>query len=187
MRRLALFLCLCGACGDGAGGAGGPDVAVPGREGARKSAALVRAERRAYDGAPPVIPHQNFGMNCTNCHTDAGVDLPGVGFSPPMPHERTAGLSATSRCVQCHLFRATGDLFRGNAFAGLRQDLRAGGRQNPLAPPVMPHPVRMRENCLACHSGPAAREEIRTPHPERARCTQCHVERTTPLLFSRSD
>ena len=24
------------------------------------------------------------------------------------------------------------------------------------APPVMPHPVFMRENCVACHSGPAA-------------------------------
>ena len=54
---------------------------------------------------------------------------------------------------------------------------------NPLAPPVMPHSAFMRENCLACHSGPAAREEIRTPHPERPRCGQCHVQQVTRDLF----
>ena len=31
------------------------------------------------------------------------------------------------------------------------------------------------ENCVACHSGPAAVAEIRTKHPERANCRQCHV------------
>jgi cytochrome c-type protein NapB len=41
----------------------------------------------------------------------------------------------------------------------------------------------MRENCAACHAGPAAREEIRTSHPERTRCRQCHVEVTARSEF----
>ena len=41
----------------------------------------------------------------------------------------------------------------------------------------------MRENCLACHTGPAVRQEIATTHPERSRCRQCHVEETSRSEF----
>ncbi len=159
-------------------------VGVPGREGAYKSAAVVRAERRAYDGAPPVIPHENFAITCTACHNLEGIDVPDVGYAPPSPHEGTIGMSAVSRCRQCHLFRETDEVLVVNGFAGLRQDLRAGGRLYGGAPPVIPHKAFMRENCAACHTGPAAREEIRTSHPERLRCRQCHVETTTRETFS---
>lgn len=150
-----------------------------------KSPASVRAQRRAFDGAPPVIPHRNFGSPCGECHQEVGVEVAGVGFSPPSPHEATRGLSALSRCRQCHVEQQISTPFAGNSFAGLRQDLRRGRRLNPQAPPVMPHPVFMRENCSACHSGPAAREEIRTTHPERSRCQQCHVEQRAIALFGR--
>jgi len=150
-------------------------LSVPGREGASKSAALVRAERRAYDGAPPTIGHENFGIECSSCHSKEGMSVEGVGFAPPMPHEQTDGMSAISRCRQCHVFVQTDALFVSSNFSGLRQDLRRGSRLSDASPPVMPHSKFMRENCLACHSGPAAREEIRTSHPERARCSQCHV------------
>jgi cytochrome c-type protein NapB len=66
-------------------------------------------------------------------------------------------------------------VFQANDFEPLRQDLRPGSRAHPGAPPVIPHKVFMRENCLSCHSGPGGREEIRTTHPERTRCMQCHV------------
>ncbi len=150
-------------------------VRVPGGEGRLKSAASVRASRRAFDGAPPVIPHQPFGAGCVACHTADGIEVPDVGFAPPMPHATTGGMSAISRCEQCHLWRQTDDLFTQSSFRGLTQDLRHGERQSDTAPPRIPHQVFMRENCLACHSGKAAREEIRTSHPERARCQQCHV------------
>ena len=74
-------------------------------------------------------------------------------------------------------------MFVANAFVGLRQDLRKGQRLTDYSPPVIPHKTFMRENCTACHTGPAAREEIRTPHPERARCRQCHVAVTTLATF----
>lgn len=160
-------------------------VPVPGREGALKTAALARAQRRMYDGAPPVIPHERFSSDCTACHTERGMDVEGTGFAPPMPHEPTAGLSATSRCTQCHVFQLTDALFVASTFDGLRQDLRRGERLHDLAPPVIPHRVFMRENCVACHSGPAAREEIRSSHPERTRCLQCHVERVATDTFRR--
>jgi len=163
---------------------GSPErVDVPDRPGAQKSTASVRAERRAFDGAPPVIAHEDFGMDCNSCHTIEGMDLGDEGFAPPFPHQRTLGMSAVSRCQQCHVFNNSDTLFASNSFSGLRQDLRRGARLNPLAPPTLPHRTLMRENCLACHSGPAAREEVRTDHPERTRCVQCHVPVTTRLAF----
>lgn len=161
------------------------EVAVPGKEGAVKTAASLRAERRAYDGAPPVIPHRNFAITCTECHDLEGMEVEGVGYAPPSPHEGTLGMSAISRCRQCHVFAVTEATFASNSFAGLRQDLRHGGKLHELAPPTLPHKTFMRENCTACHSGPAAREEIRTSHPERARCVQCHVAVTTRATFDR--
>ena len=161
-------------------------VAVPGADGAVKTAAFERAERRAFDGAPPIVPHQNFGMTCTECHDLQGMEVEGVGFAPPSPHEATLGMSAFSRCQQCHVFSVADGEFKGNTFAGLSQDLRRGARLNPFAPPTLPHKTFMRENCTACHSGPAAREEIRTDHPERPRCQQCHVPVTTRKTFTQS-
>lgn len=161
-------------------------VGVPGAGGALKTSALERAERRAFDGAPPVIPHVNFGMTCIQCHNLEGMEVEDVGFAPPSPHETTQGMSQFSRCRQCHVFSVADDEFKGNTFAGLRQDLRRGARLNPFAPPTLPHSTFMRENCVACHSGPAAREEIRTDHPERPRCQQCHVSVETRATFARS-
>jgi hypothetical protein len=167
-----------------AGCAGPPErVDVPDRPGVQKSAATVRAERRAYDGAPPVIAHENFGIECNSCHTLEGIDLGDEGLAPPFPHQRTLGMSAVSRCQQCHVFSNSDDVFAANSFSGLRQDLRHGARLNQLAPPTIPHRTLMRENCIACHAGPAAREEIRNDHPERTRCRQCHVPVTTRLVF----
>jgi len=161
-------------------------VAVPGHPGALKTVAALRAQRRAFDGAPPVIPHTRFGASCTSCHTTAGISLPGVGFAPPMPHARTKGMHGELRCNQCHVWQTTQEVWRESDFQGLRQDLRRGKRAFVTSPPVMPHSLQMRENCQACHAGPAAREEIRCDHPERVRCTQCHVPRTTATEFVRS-
>ncbi|MCB9832640.1 MAG: hypothetical protein H6807_09205 [Planctomycetes bacterium] len=148
-----------------------------------KSAAETRAARRAYDGAPPVIPHLDFNLDCVECHGSQGVEVAGVGFSPPSPHDATSGLSDQARCRQCHLWRNTAEEFRENLFVGLRQDLRHGRRLHGLAPPVIPHQVFMRENCHACHDGKAAREAIRCSHPERLRCTQCHLEQRSTTTF----
>jgi cytochrome c-type protein NapB len=160
-------------------------VPVPGHSGAVKTSASLRAERRAYDGAPPVVPHGAIG-NCLNCHKPGGMEVPGLGFAPPNPHLATSEASGEfARCNQCHVHRESDSLFAASEFAGLRQDLRKGTRAHELAPPVIPHDLHLRRDCQACHTGPAAREELRCPHPERTRCTQCHVERVARDEFAR--
>ena len=161
-------------------------VAVPDREGAVKSTASVRAERRAYDGAPPTVPHESFGAACTGCHDERGQSVTGVGFAPTSPHDNTSKAGATPRCRQCHVFRTTDDLFVASEYEGLPQDLAAGDRATAGAPPRIPHRILMRENCVACHDGPGAREEIRTTHAERWRCRQCHVPITDGDVFEGS-
>lgn len=188
MIRIAIsvlcFACLA-ACGESADKPG-PNVAVPGQDGRLKSDAVTRAARRAYDGSPPVIAHAAIGANCIQCHNERGMEVPGLGYAPASPHEKTAGLSALSRCEQCHVYRNTDGIFAATSFEPLGQDLRKGTRLYGGAPPVIPHLVQMRENCSACHTGPAAREEIRCSHPERARCLQCHVPSWTTAEFARS-
>ena len=163
------------SCGDD-GTNGAPDR---GKLAQSKTPAVKRALRRAYDGAPPTIPHADFGSNCTSCHNAQGLHVPDVGFAPPMPHAQTAGLSSIARCKQCHVYKSIDEVFKKSDYTGFPQDLRSGKRQHSEAPPVIPHPVFMRENCQACHSGLAAREEIRCSHPERVRCVQCHLEQST--------
>lgn len=154
----------------------------PGRAGA-PDRFQVRAARRAYDGAPPVIPHPPLGGSCTNCHAEAARELPGLGVAPPNPHRHTPGLSAASRCEQCHVFRRSDDLFALSSFHGLAQSPRRGERLSAHAPPVLPHGVFMREDCNACHAGPSARAELRCSHPERGRCLQCHAQAVTRDTF----
>ena len=64
----------------------------------RPEARRLRAERRAYDGAPPTIPHpiaERNAVACMSCHVD-GLKLVDK-IAPPMPHK------AYASCVQCHV------------------------------------------------------------------------------------
>lgn len=144
------------------------------------SASALRAERRAYDGAPPVIPHPPLGGTCTNCHAEEARILPGVGIAPPNPHLHTPGLSVASRCQQCHVFKNADTVLVASTFQPLRQEHRRGDRLYPGAPPTVPHALFMREDCNACHDGPTARPEIRCSHPERLHCLQCHARTALP-------
>jgi cytochrome c-type protein NapB len=51
----------------------------------------------------------------------------------------------------------------------------------PASPPPIPHALQMRENCRACHAGPGAVAELRTTHPERVTCRQCHALGAPPV------
>jgi nitrate reductase cytochrome c-type subunit len=135
----------------------------------------VRAQRRAFDGAPPVIPHVPFGADCVTCHTSTGQAIPTVGAAPANPHLGDPRVGALENCRQCHLFVRATTTFQDNTFEGLPQERHNTDRAYPLAPPMTPHPLNMRANCIACHSGPAARPEIVCTHPERANCLQCHL------------
>ena len=150
-----------------------PALATAGQEGKE------RMERRLFDGAPPVVPHEDFG-DCTDCHYEEGTEVPDVGFAPASPH---ANLEV--RCVQCHVLRTADGLFAANTFTAFRGEMGQTERPSTAAPPVIPHGVFMRGNCAGCHTGEWSREWIRTSHPERVRCRQCHVERRTAARFAR--
>ncbi len=125
---------------------------------------------RLYFGAPPTIPHDaGPDMNeCLICHDD-----PDMGV-PLTPHPTRL------RCRQCHVAGEEGleespGVFRSNRVTGLPRPVKRAWKVQPSGPPVMPHPVLLRERCLACHAPEAREDVISTTHPERLRCRQCHV------------
>lgn len=134
---------------------------------------------RAYYGAPPYIPHPVDddstigGKACLKCHENGGYVNKYDAFAPVVPHPEKVN------CRQCHAAVKTEKLFRSNSFDQQREKQPAIHQKALVSsPPVIPHPLEMREDCLSCHAGPAAKEEIRTTHPERVNCRQCHALNT---------
>lgn len=144
-------------------------------EAARARSLVARAARRAYDGAPPELPHsEDFGgtLACLDCHESGRVI--GNRVARPMSHQ------PMTNCTQCHVSRrpeALTDLEPPvpvvQGFVGLLSP-GPGLRMSPGAPPTMPHTSLLRVRCLSCH-GENGYEGLRTDHPSRASCTQCHL------------
>ncbi|MHC5113014.1 MAG: nitrate reductase cytochrome c-type subunit [Planctomycetota bacterium] len=129
-----------------------------------------RADLRAYNGAPPVIPHavdQIDSASCLACHR-AGLRTGDVRAGR-MPHEEYAS------CTQCHVERSAPPtaLLALNTFDGTPAPT-GGTRAWTGAPPTIPHATIMRSDCMSCH-GPSGPLGLRTSHPERLSCTQCHA------------
>jgi cytochrome c-type protein NapB len=128
--------------------------------------------RRAYPGAPPVIPHPvgdalAEGKACLPCHADGGWAPAFGAYAPVVPHPELQS------CGQCHVTQRVTSVFRPAEWSTAAPP-RIGRGALPGGPPPIPHGLQMRENCLACHAGPGAIAEIRTSHPERVNCRQCH-------------
>lgn len=132
-------------------------------------------KNRAYHGAPPSIPHavkmeRNMGGNtCLKCHENGGFTEKFKAYTPVTPHPELVN------CRQCHVPQKTQKLFK--EFRYRKVTVPKTGINNALitSPPVIPHQIQLRENCLSCHAGPSAPKEIRVSHPERINCRQCHV------------
>lgn len=149
--------------------------------GAKAVDLAARAQRRAYDGAPPTIPHpvrQSAASECKACH-ERGIQLAGR-TAPAYPHRDY------EVCVQCHAMEQPATPW-GTASAGLAPDPRAGAnsfeglaapeegpRWTGIAPPQIPHRTFMHERCDSCH-GPTGRNAMRSTHPDRQNCEQCHA------------
>jgi cytochrome c-type protein NapB len=147
-------------------------------EAERAQAISERAARRAFDGAPPVVPHpipQDSSFACLACHGRGLVikDRIASKMSHP-PH---------ASCTQCHVLAGGLDLpvraaalrepLAANEFMALTTPTR-GIRAWPQAPPTVPHSTHMRDDCMSCH-GPRGLFGLRTPHPDRQSCLQCHA------------
>lgn len=174
-------------------------VAIPPGEPRERSAHPRTLARyrflRAYPGAPPRIPHgftaDEFRTGaCNTCHERGGYSPRFNAYVPVTPHPEMPA------CLQCHVGR---DEVTGVSLPDLdpstvcRQCHAPGASRwaegsidwNPQpwpqlttaaeGVPSIAHDLFFRGNCLACHSGPSAVEEIRTTHPDRAGCRQCHV------------
>lgn len=139
----------------------------------KQEALRERAARRAFDGAPPTVPHpidQQSAASCLACHGTGwkAGNLVAVRMSHPV----------YANCIQCHVESNSREPSGNgtpvpNEFVGV---VRAGPGERAWlgAPPVIPHPSWMREACASCH-GVLGRPGLRTTHPWRTSCTQCHA------------
>ena len=146
----------------------------------RRIAVSTRNSRRAYDGAPPTVPHaitQRSAGACMTCHGNQGGQPVIAGKVPPrMSHAFHAS------CTQCHVpAGGPGDGVESDAFGiAVANDFEGrdssgkGARAHQLAPPTIPHHTLMREDCYSCH-GAGRVNAITTSHPDRQSCTQCHA------------
>ena len=129
---------------------------------------------RAYDGAPPVIPHQVLsetgigGKGCLQCHENGGFVAQFSAFAPITPHPDYLN------CKQCHVPVNTTSLFVASNFSRSEPKGKSKGVLDG-SPPAVPHDLQVRGSCLSCHGGPSAPKEIRVSHPERVNCLQCHA------------
>jgi cytochrome c-type protein NapB len=115
---------------------------------------------------------------CLQCHRH-GIVLEGR-VAPAMSHEPLPS------CTQCHAPApeldnpVTPAVVVANGFVGQAAADR-GERAWQGAPPAIPHPTWMRQRCASCH-GVTGPKGLRTTHPERRNCAQCHsAESFSPM------
>lgn len=139
----------------------------------QKAVALtLREQNRAFNGAPPTIPHgveQMSVESCMACH--------GEGFKSESLRISRMSHQFLTNCTQCHVennsLQQSATLFRKSTFIGLPAP-KGGPRAYAGAPPMIPHTTWMRVNCVSCH-GFSSELGIRTTHPWRQNCQQCHA------------
>lgn len=139
---------------------------VPRSEELKQLALADRAKNRAYDGAPPSIPHPvstSSANGCLACHGQ-GIKV-GDRVASKMSHP------LMTNCTQCHVEQSP--VAADTGFVGLSRS-GPGERANPGAPPTIPHHTWMRQDCSSCH-GLVTRPGTRTTHPWLTNCTQCHA------------
>jgi cytochrome c-type protein NapB len=148
---------------------------TPANREAYLAATAKRASQRAFEGAPPTIPHptgQLGDAGCRICHEN-GAQI-GERIAPAMSHR------VVTMCTQCHVPDSSAlpgppleAASAGSSFEGARGSATPY-RYAPGSPPQIPHSTQMRERCISCH-GPSGSRGLQTSHPERAACTQCHT------------
>ena len=149
-----------------------PLAAMTGTDGTRNLNSFY--ELRQYPGSPPRIPHiidPSFGKSpaeCLACHGRGGYNATLDAFIPVTPHPEN------ENCYQCHLPQHAETLFVGTNWQSINPPAM-GRSQLPGSPPPIPHNLQLREDCIACHTGPAAVSEIRVEHGSRGNCRQCHL------------
>ena len=132
-----------------------------------------RRALRAFYTAPPVIPHEIEkpldSVDCLRCHAKVTrLDDGRVAMASPHPQYYN--------CQQCHVQAKMVPSAKepATSWHGLDEPTR-GERGYLISPPTVPHRIYLRENCLSCHGPQNPDMRMRTSHPERSSCLQCHV------------
>lgn len=136
-------------------------------------------KNRAYQGAPPTIPHEvnerNMGDNsCLQCHQFGGYVAKFKAHAPIVPHPEMLN------CKQCHVTVKSNTVFKESNWEAINNIPKYTNKALPTSPPVIPHTLEKNEDCLSCHAG-AGLMKIRVTHPERTNCKQCHVPKNTEI------
>lgn len=137
-------------------------------------------KNRAYQGAPPTIPHEvyerNMGDNsCLQCHQNGGYVDKFKAHAPIVPHPEMIN------CRQCHVAVKSNTVFKESNWEAMNNIPKYTNKALPTSPPVIPHLLEKNENCLSCHAG-LGLKKIRVTHPERSNCMQCHVLKNTNTM-----
>jgi cytochrome c-type protein NapB len=174
-----------------------PNAKITVNVGERIASLADRATRRAYDGAPPTVPHPIDQLDSDSCMACHGEGLRSDSLrAGKMPHPFYAD------CTQCHVEQnasfATASAKYENTFVGVAAPTNSGNsspeasrvvppttwmrealqNRDPAVdwvPPVVPHTTWMREDCLSCH-GRTAAPGMETSHPWLDNCLRCHGE-----------
>lgn len=132
-------------------------------------------ELRQYPGSPPRIPHPvqpSFAdeqQDCLSCHAKGGFSPVQGKYIPVTPHPEQ------ELCNQCHVpLPEKEQKFVDHDWLSINPP-RLGRSALAGSPPTIPHSLQLRENCIACHTGPGAVVEIRVEHASRGNCRQCHA------------
>lgn len=154
------------------------------QKGDRTIWAYVR--RRAYPGAPPIIPHRveqkerAAEQNCQSCHEEGGYSEKFEAFTPVTPHRR----GEFANCQQCHMPQRTEESFRESDWKTVSPP-PTNQRDLPTAPPQIPHDLQNRSFCASCHAGPGAVQSLRSRHAHLSNCRQCHQPKKTDDTWER--
>jgi len=149
-----------------------PLAAMTGTDGTRTLNSYY--DLRQYPGSPPRVPHEvpmslrDDNSDCLACHGEGGYDAEQGAFAPVTPHPEN------ENCFQCHLPRRTEKPFVESDWKSIAPPV-LGRSQLGGSPPPIPHSLQLRDDCIACHTGPAAVAGIRVDHGSRGNCRQCHV------------
>lgn len=149
-------------------------------EAEKQQSTLVRASRRAFNGAPPIIPHAVERTDDAACYACHGQ---GMRIEDRVANRMSHGFLAN--CMQCHAppppqpfadeeKEGETNAIVENSFVGMPAPLQ-GERAFPGAPPTIPHSTWMRGQCLACHSRQVGWAGLESTHPWRQNCQQCHA------------
>jgi len=148
-----------------------------------------RESLRAYEGAPPVIPHsinRTTSDYCLVCHEKGVIfEAEAVVMNQKNAQAKITPHPQWVNCIQCHGLRIDDSKFRKNKFMPYRITSTpfTKTKDNEGTPPAMPHMLQNHDNCIVCHLSKTAYATIIPEHGETEGCPLCHQQNEKLITF----